>query len=209
MAAALYLAFYAGAGLPALAVGAISLTTSFTAAVLIVTLILMLVTIAFQPAPGLTRSPQEAASCVHQHLGNVCRGDPKTGCCSRNSRVDKPESEDRRIRPYDYGPPAADPAACSWPTQTVRKDDHYVPKQSLGKVCGKTTWAGCGHHVEEVKRTVPAANWCPGHESEDSARERHRPAARLPGSTLPPLSRRPQRVSAPAHPQARHYRTGA
>lgn len=33
-------------------------------------------------------------------------------------------------------------------------------------VCGKTTWAGCGHHVEEVKRTVPAANWCPGHESE-------------------------------------------
>lgn len=58
VAAALYLAFYAGAGLPALAVGAISLTTSFTAAVLIVTLILMLVTIAFQPAPGLHPKPQ-------------------------------------------------------------------------------------------------------------------------------------------------------
>ena len=24
------------------------------------------------------------------------------------------------------------------------------------KVCGKTTWAGCGQHIAEVKRTVPA-----------------------------------------------------
>ena len=31
-------------------------------------------------------------------------------------------------------------------------------------VCSKTTWSGCGHHVDEVKRTVPADNWCPGHE---------------------------------------------
>ena len=30
------------------------------------------------------------------------------------------------------------------------------------KVCGKTTWAGCGQHVSEVKRTVPAAQWCGG-----------------------------------------------
>lgn len=33
-------------------------------------------------------------------------------------------------------------------------------------VCGKTTWAGCGQHVDSVKRTVPAAQWCAGHESE-------------------------------------------
>ena len=29
--------------------------------------------------------------------------------------------------------------------------------------CGKTTWAGCGQHVDDVQRTVPAAQWCPGH----------------------------------------------
>lgn len=27
-------------------------------------------------------------------------------------------------------------------------------------VCGKTTWAGCGQHVQEVRRTVPASSWC-------------------------------------------------
>ncbi|QTX03549.1 hypothetical protein [Agromyces archimandritae] len=30
------------------------------------------------------------------------------------------------------------------------------------KTCGKTTWAGCGQHVADVKRTVPAGQWCPG-----------------------------------------------
>lgn len=29
--------------------------------------------------------------------------------------------------------------------------------------CGKTTWAGCGQHVESVKRGVPAGQWCNGH----------------------------------------------
>ncbi|QCB94512.1 hypothetical protein [Cellulomonas shaoxiangyii] len=29
--------------------------------------------------------------------------------------------------------------------------------------CGKTTWSGCGQHVEDVRRAVPAAQWCPGH----------------------------------------------
>ncbi len=31
------------------------------------------------------------------------------------------------------------------------------------KQCGKTTWAGCGQHVDAVKRTVPASQWCGGH----------------------------------------------
>jgi hypothetical protein len=31
------------------------------------------------------------------------------------------------------------------------------------RVCGKTTWAGCGSHVDAVKRTVPAGQWCDGH----------------------------------------------
>lgn len=30
------------------------------------------------------------------------------------------------------------------------------------RVCGKTTWAGCGEHVQDVRRTVPAAQWCGG-----------------------------------------------
>jgi len=30
--------------------------------------------------------------------------------------------------------------------------------------CGKTTWAGCGQHVAQVKASVPAGQWCAGHE---------------------------------------------
>lgn len=26
--------------------------------------------------------------------------------------------------------------------------------------CGKTTWAGCGQHIDQVKATVPANRWC-------------------------------------------------
>lgn len=31
------------------------------------------------------------------------------------------------------------------------------------KQCGKTTWAGCGQHVDSVKAQVPAGQWCGGH----------------------------------------------
>ncbi|WP_176702288.1 hypothetical protein [Actinobaculum suis] len=37
------------------------------------------------------------------------------------------------------------------------------------KTCGKTTWAGCGQHVNEVKATVPASQWCDGHENGSSS----------------------------------------
>ncbi|KRE93643.1 hypothetical protein ASG76_14500 [Nocardioides sp. Soil774] len=30
------------------------------------------------------------------------------------------------------------------------------------KTCGKTTWAGCGQHVSQVKAGVPAQQWCNG-----------------------------------------------
>ena len=30
------------------------------------------------------------------------------------------------------------------------------------KTCGKTTWAGCGQHVGQVRAAVPAGQWCPG-----------------------------------------------
>jgi hypothetical protein len=29
--------------------------------------------------------------------------------------------------------------------------------------CGKTTWSGCGSHIESVKRRVPPEQWCDGH----------------------------------------------
>jgi hypothetical protein len=31
------------------------------------------------------------------------------------------------------------------------------------RVCGKTTWAGCGQHIAQVKARVPAGQWCDGH----------------------------------------------
>ena len=29
-------------------------------------------------------------------------------------------------------------------------------------VCGKTTWAGCGQHIGQVKAMVPSNQWCNG-----------------------------------------------
>lgn len=37
------------------------------------------------------------------------------------------------------------------------------------KTCGKTTWAGCGLHVEEALRGVPTSQRCPGHDDEPRA----------------------------------------
>lgn len=34
------------------------------------------------------------------------------------------------------------------------------------KTCGKTTWAGCGQHIESVRKQVPASQWCGGHDGE-------------------------------------------
>lgn len=36
------------------------------------------------------------------------------------------------------------------------------------KQCSKTTWAGCGQHVEQVMRPVPRKDQCEGHEKEAS-----------------------------------------
>lgn len=33
------------------------------------------------------------------------------------------------------------------------------------RTCGKTTWAGCGLHVQQVLEAVPAAQRCAGHSS--------------------------------------------
>lgn len=50
------------------------------------------------------------------------------------------------------------------------------------RTCGKTTWAGCGQHVDQVRAGVPATDWCPGHEKADGAGR--------PGGWLRRLTRR-------------------
>ena len=37
------------------------------------------------------------------------------------------------------------------------------------KTCGKTTWAGCGQHVDQVMRGVPSSQRCPGHAADPAA----------------------------------------
>jgi len=54
VSAALYLAFYAGSGLPAVVVGLLSLTTSLNAAFVATCVALLVATIAFLPVPSLT-----------------------------------------------------------------------------------------------------------------------------------------------------------
>ena len=34
------------------------------------------------------------------------------------------------------------------------------------RTCGKTTWAGCGQHVDQVMAGVPRTDRCPGHDDE-------------------------------------------
>ena len=37
------------------------------------------------------------------------------------------------------------------------------------QTCGKTTWAGCGQHVDDVKQYVPREQWCDGDHAEPAA----------------------------------------
>jgi len=45
------------------------------------------------------------------------------------------------------------------------------------RTCGKTTWAGCGMHVDQARRGGPAAQRCPGH-----------PKSERPGGGFSPAS---------------------
>ena len=42
------------------------------------------------------------------------------------------------------------------------------------QVCGKTTWAGCGDHVDEVRAMVRPEDWCPGHDEQPTVGWLHR-----------------------------------
>lgn len=41
------------------------------------------------------------------------------------------------------------------------------------QTCGKTTWAGCGQHVDDVKQYVPSEQWCDGDHAEPAAGASH------------------------------------
>lgn len=40
------------------------------------------------------------------------------------------------------------------------------------RICGKTTWDGCGAHAAEVRAQVPPAQWCDGHPDQQPAARR-------------------------------------
>lgn len=40
------------------------------------------------------------------------------------------------------------------------------------RVCGKTTWAGCGEHIADVKAQVPPDQWCGGHPEQQQPQSR-------------------------------------
>ncbi|TLF54242.1 hypothetical protein FEK31_24840 [Nocardia cyriacigeorgica] len=53
------------------------------------------------------------------------------------------------------------------------------------RTCGKTTWSGCGAHIEAVRARVGPDNWCPGHRM---------PEASVPGKVIASdEDRRPRR----------------
>jgi len=39
------------------------------------------------------------------------------------------------------------------------------------RVCGKTTWTGCGSHVDAVRATVRPEDWCDGHAAPEAAEQ--------------------------------------
>jgi len=48
------------------------------------------------------------------------------------------------------------------------------------KICGKTTWAGCGQHVAQVEAMVPKDQWCNGrHTHEEIATAQNNKGALL------------------------------
>ena len=49
------------------------------------------------------------------------------------------------------------------------EDEHTMCRAVTCKTCGKTTWAGCGQHVDQVMRNVPAKDRCPGHQGQQSS----------------------------------------
>ena len=52
-------------------------------------------------------------------------------------------------------------------TTHPQKRSYPMCRATRCKTCGKTTWAGCGQHVSQVKAGVPAQDWCNGQHTAD------------------------------------------
>lgn len=52
------------------------------------------------------------------------------------------------------------------------------------KQCAKTTWAGCGLHVDQVMAGVPKDQQCPGHDGGSAAQDAPRKTTLTPGRGL-------------------------
>lgn len=52
------------------------------------------------------------------------------------------------------------------------------------RTCGKTTWAGCGQHVDSVLRGVPRAQRCEGHQKATKAAKPATTTTQAPGGFL-------------------------
>jgi hypothetical protein len=53
--------------------------------------------------------------------------------------------------------------------QTLTRGAPDMCRAVTCRTCGKTTWAGCGQHVDDVMRRVPSDARCEGHEGEAGA----------------------------------------
>lgn len=45
------------------------------------------------------------------------------------------------------------------PRRTFHKEN-IMCRPTTCEVCGKTTWKGCGKHIDSVKEQVPPDQWC-------------------------------------------------
>lgn len=52
--------------------------------------------------------------------------------------------------------------SCVYPLEYLRKESDTMCRPTTCRTCKKTTWAGCGQHVQSVKASVPAGEWCNG-----------------------------------------------
>ena len=52
----------------------------------------------------------------------------------------------------------------SAPKTTMRRSattkETIMCRPTTCEVCGKTTWKGCGKHIDSVKEQVPPDQWC-------------------------------------------------
>lgn len=76
--------------------------------------------------------------------------------------VPTPRRSPGRRAGSDRAPPTCKiPLGVSGPRREISEEPMCYPVTC--SVCGKTTWDGCGEHIDSVRTQVPPAQWCGGH----------------------------------------------